>query len=325
LYTDKRLFYKMIYQKTFPDLKKSHPREDFFLSRRNIFAIADGITRDPLGFKDFSGHDWNEMSKSYPNPSGAALAAKKFCQSFVKSISKIKKIDLKAVRQAFLSANHEIGKLNQKNVPKVDYLENDFWACVAAGGVIHQNILFWGAITDCGLAIYKKSGQKKFQTKNWMRPFEKYLAKNPIPFAKPEVRRKIRSEFRNKLKMTHRGKPVGYGALTGEKEAKKFMHFGKVELEKEDLVIFYTDGFEKVISQKDFFKNIYFPKFARSCHPELDLVSRRKKNLIPKQVRNDALKNTKIIEKRFVPFSLKLAEKDPPVFGRERTIIAKIF
>jgi len=56
----------MIYQKTFPDLKKSHPREDFFLSRRNIFAIADGITRDPLGFKDFSGHDWNEMSKSYP-------------------------------------------------------------------------------------------------------------------------------------------------------------------------------------------------------------------------------------------------------------------
>lgn len=288
----------MIYKVSLPNLLYGHlmPPEDSMLAEGKIFCVADGITRDPISPKDFTNLSAENSLKNYPNPSGARFAADIFCESFIKSLYK-KVPSLKTIRNAFIFGNKQIAKLNKQIVKKVDYLANDFFGCVASGGVIYNNKLFWAGICDCGIIIYDKNGKIKFQTPNYMKPFEEYekqyLQKRDFNFAMPKYRKMIRSEYRNNTKKIFENKCISYGALTGEKEAEKFMNFGEIGLSKGDLVVFYTDGFEATMQHKKFFKNIY-------------------------------QKTENLAEQSFVPYSLSLAKEDYNKFGKERTLIAII-
>ena len=218
--------------------------------------VADGVTRDPIKPSDFSNKSMEEIFKKYPRPSGAKLAAEVFCQTFVNSL-KDWRLSLEAVKEAFQRGNEAVKNLNRKNPVKVDYLVNDYFGCVAAGGVIKDNKLFWGSITDCGIVVYSKEGRVKFQTPNGMKSFGEYVKKKKIDWKKPANRKLIRSEYRNKPNKMVGGKSISYGVLTGEQEAEFFMKFGKIELTKGDRVVFYTDGFEEIIKQSDFFSKIF--------------------------------------------------------------------
>jgi len=288
----------MIYKVSLPNLLYGHlmPPEDTLSAEGKIFCVADGITRDPISPKDFTNLSVEESLKNYPKPSGARFAADIFCKSLVKSLNK-KVPSLNTIRNAFIFGNKKIAELNKQGIKKVDYLVNDFFGCVASGGVIYNNKLFWAGICDCGIIIYGKNGKIKFQTPNWMRPFEEYeklhLQKKDFNFAMPKYRIMIRSEYRNNAKKILENKCVSYGALTGEKESEKFMNFGEIGLNKRDLVVFYTDGFEATVQHKNFFKSIY-------------------------------QKTESLVDQIFIPFSLSLAREDYNKFGKERTLIAVI-
>lgn len=272
------------------------PPEDSMMVDGKIFCVADGITRDPISPKDFINLPIEDSLKNYPNPSGARFAADIFCESFVKSLNK-KVPSLNTIRNAFIFGNKKIAELNKSNTKKVDYLVNDFFGCVASGGIIYNGKLFWAGICDCGIIVYDKNGKIKFQTPNWMKTFEEYeksnLQKSDFNFAMPKYRKMVRSEYRNNAKKIVENKCVSYGALTGENEAEKFMNFGEIELSKGDLVVFYTDGFEATVQHKKFFKTIY-------------------------------QKTESLADQAFIPFSLSLAKKGYNKFGKERTLIAVI-
>ncbi len=242
--------------KTFSILLQNHqykslPQEDHFKITKNIFSVADGITRDPETSIYWKDKSREELIKDYPQKSGAYLAAKFFCSSFNKYLSN-KEINQKNLRSAFIFANNQIKNLNKRYIPVPDYLVNDFYACVASGGVIKDGFLYWGAITDCGIIVYDKKGKTKFQTPDYMEPFAKYISKHKGYWNDPKRRVFIRSIFRNNSKQIKNGKLVSYGALTGEKQAEFFMHFGKVRLEKDDVIIFHTDGFTPIINNENF-------------------------------------------------------------------------
>lgn len=283
----------MIYKITLPNAPYGHlmPPEDSMLTDGKVFCVADGITRDPPTPKDFRNFSYEEALEKYPNPSGARFAADVFCKSFIKPL-KNKIPSKEKIEKSFIFGNQEIAKLNKAQIKKIDYLVNDFFGCVASGGVIHNNRLYWGGIGDCGIIIFDKSGKVKFQTPNWIKPFEKYEKKNlkkpDYNFAMPGCRKVIRSKYRN-----NPDENASYGALTGEQNAEKFMNFGETELNKGDLVVFYTDGFEETVRQKDFFEKIY-------------------------------QKTESLADQHLVPYSLSLAKKDYYKFGRERTLIATI-
>lgn len=269
------------------------PAEDSFLFHKNVFCVADGITRDPIGIDNFNGALLSDFAKSYPKPSGASIAADEFCQTFIKRLKNKKTINLKMMRQAFVSGNKAIGALNKKFVRETDYLANDWWGCVACGGAIIENSLYWGAICDCGIAIFDRFGFLKFRTRNWMNDFLRYetarLNRPDFNWNDAEYRKKVRSKFRNNYKIS-----AGYGALTGECTAEKFMHFDKIDLERGDLIVFYTDGFEKTISQRGFFKAVY-------------------------QEKQVAFKN------KMEALSFNLSKKNYSDYGKERTLIAVIY
>jgi serine/threonine protein phosphatase PrpC len=262
--------------------------EDSFLTKNNIFCVADGITRDPSSPLDFGDMAPEEILKNYPRPSGAKKAADLFCKEFIKNVD-----HGKTVKEAFLHGNQAIYKLNKKNIEKVDYLVNDFYACVASGGIIKNGKLYWGQICDCGIIVFNKKGTIKFTTTNGMQPFQEYINGREGRWGDPARRHLIRSQFRNNPNQIINGNLVSYGALTGEKRAEYFFKFGELKIGKGDLIVFYSDGFEHLVEKKDFFKVIYRPAEEK-------------------------------ITQNFLDFDKEWSKNNQGLYGRERTLIATI-
>ena len=74
------------------------------------------------------------MISKYPKPSPAKIASELFCKQFIK-LSKLSD-DIKEIA---LQCNKEIKKLNFENNPDLNYLDRDYWACVASFGIIQNN------------------------------------------------------------------------------------------------------------------------------------------------------------------------------------------
>jgi len=224
----------------------NHPEEDSFKYSINeggrvIVAVADGITRD-------------RIVGSYPNPSPAKKAADLFCNSFLAYIRN-RTLKDSSIKDAFRYGNRNIWR-QLNNDRKVDYLENDFAGCVASGGVIENGKLHWGFITDCGVCVFDKYGKLKFRTPD-EGPNSKGDIKEEVEkkyntsFKEAKGRKITRSEYRNNV-----NNPLAYGALTGEDSGMNYVRTGEIGLEKEDRVIFYSDGFLSLIYSDEFSEKI---------------------------------------------------------------------
>lgn len=236
-----------------------HPREDSFRyycdKERTLVIVADGITRDPTGMKELPDIEEKEkikeVAKNYPRPSPAKMTADLFCKSFIR-YAKAKKSSIDLIKNSLKEVNGKIKELNEKNNPKPDYLENDFWACVGVVGAITNNNLYYGFIADCGVAIFDKNGKLKFRTENQGPNSKGNIDKDvrkryETSFKFPEGRKIIRSLYRNNPL-----NPLSYGAFTGEKNALHFIKTGKFQLNKEDYIIFYSDGMFPFLYSKKF-------------------------------------------------------------------------
>lgn len=228
-------------------------QEDFFsysLSKNvAVVAVADGITRDPLNVSVLPNLKTKEglikFLESYPKPSPARKAAEIFCNTFVEFFKSPKAtLDIK---KYFEKSNEKISELN-KGID-VDYLKNDFYACVGCGGIIENNILYYGFIADSGVSVFDKVGKLKFRTRNEGPRID--LVKDDVELSKsfgfPEFRNRVRSHYRN-----NPAEPLSYGAFTGEEKAMYFTRLGRLNLSEGDFVLFYTDGFEKIIFSREF-------------------------------------------------------------------------
>ncbi|MFA5185130.1 MAG: hypothetical protein WC551_01455 [Patescibacteria group bacterium] len=269
------------------------PPEDSILDGKNVYAVGDGITRDPSYDGDFKKRSLEKILADYPNPSGARCAADIFCETFVEAGDDC--ADPTEIKERFIKANGRIARLNRKSLKKVDYLVNDFYGCAAAGAVISEEKLCWGVIADCGVIIYSKTGKLKFQSPNSMTTFERFTAEGKIKFKweTQEGRRLVRSQYRNNASQMIDGTCASYGALTGEKTAETFMLCGMENIVKGDLILVYSDGFEPTLKHPDFFKTTYN-------------------------------KSINIFEQKLVPFNLKLAQEKYEKFGKERSLLALI-
>lgn len=229
----------LIYQKTFENLKTKNcnfPIEDQFYATDKEAIVADGITRDPIGISNLASSSFNEMIKKYPRPSGGELAAKTITETFKKSKGTLK--------ERLIECNKAVKELNKNFIKQCDYLENDYYGAVAACIQIKNNILEYAYICDCGIIVYDKNGNIKFQTEDDKELYsDPYINKINIPWNLPEKRRLIRKKYRNNSENIQDGICVSYGAITGEKSAEQFIRTGQIILEKDDITAIYSDGF----------------------------------------------------------------------------------
>lgn len=286
----------MICRISLPNIRYGHltPPEDSISFRDGVFAIGDGITRDPSSHMDFKKQNIEEILADYPNPSGARFVADIFCEAFVESGNK--DVSRSEIIRRFIQANRKIAQLNKKSIKKVDYLVNDFYGSAAAGAVLSKGKLFWGVIADCGVIIFSKTGKRKFQSPNSMAIFERFTKNGKIKFKweTAEGRKLVRSQYRNNPKQMINGVCASYGALTGEKTAEAFIYTGVEDIANGDLIVVYSDGFEPLLKHPKFFKTVYN-------------------------------KSESIFEQKLIPFSLGLAKADYEKYGKERSLIAMIY
>ena len=274
----KKLMKTQVY--TFNDNKYGsfHKREDAYEVHDKILCVADGITRDPLHISDFSGIAFEELLRDYPHPSPALKAAEVCCDSFRRAV-----FNQSDPRTAIIKSNDAIAELNKDL--HVDYLVNDYAACVAAGAVIDGLKLQWASIGDCFVAIFDADGNLKFESPHGTEAWAEFESKNPGDWTKPEYRRKVRSQFRNNPEQIIDGKLVAYGALTGEPAAEKFIKSGSEELTEGDMVLCFSDGFLHTMRHPEFYN--------------------------------------KVTSRGFGDWQQSLAEKDYAKYGHERTLLIR--
>lgn len=229
--------------------------EDYYKIKENCFCIADGVTRDTINGtpakKPTNEQEAKEWIKEYPYPSGAYEAAKIIADSFIDEISKIEENEIteQKIKQAVIEANNKVAKINNKR--KIDYVKEDYYCCVAVGGYITDDTLYAFSIGDCHISLFDEEYNLLFTTINNHKWFEDYEKNHDFDWSDPNVRKLIRSEYRNNPTKKENGKDITFGVLSGEKNAEYYIDTYKVDLKKVKYICAYSDGCENAFSSKE--------------------------------------------------------------------------
>lgn len=262
-----------------------HPREDYLLVSRRypIFCVADGVTLEP------------DAQGRYPHPSGASEIAKIFCKKVIEEAERryanFSESDLKAV---FQNANSAVGKYNRQHgrtKKNSNFWSFDLFAATAAFAVIKNRTAYWASICDSYITRFDARGELKFKCLSCWLNIKQCLPKEWGKLPEPEQKKIIRSKYRNGI--DKQGKLIGYGVVTGEKTALKYLEHGSWLIEPSDLILLFTDGFEEYS---------YLPKFIQLF------------NLWPPDLKT-----------RVKQFTAQKSVQNPERFGQERSLIAISF
>lgn len=242
------LKYNKRYQnQTYTKYNIKFPEEDYGCLENNVFCVADGVTRDLIGGDIRPYPQTKEEAKyianHYPNPSGAYEASKIIATNFVKYMKENEKNET-GVKLAIQKANKDVWLINKNR--NIDYVGEDLYCSEAVGGIICDDTLYCFSIGDCYIKVFDENKNEIFTTENdhlWMENFEnEYLKSGEYNWMNPRYRLLIRGALRNNYIVTHNGKKVGYGALTGEERAMNFVKIYKVSLKKAKYICAYSDG-----------------------------------------------------------------------------------
>ena len=248
----------IIYKNTFENIKTldcDFPVEDSYYANDCFAIVADGITRDPVGVLDLYSVSFEEAKRLYPRPSGGELAAQEltnFAMKYIKRIDMQDDIE-QAMCDLLIEGNRSIKELNDRFVPECDYLQNDYYGTVGACASIVANQLYYSYICDCGIIVYDKDGNIKFQTEDDKAVYsDSYIDEIGIPWNLPEARVIVRRDYRNNIYNIQDNQCVSYGALTGEKDAVSFIRSGFINVDSTDTIVVYGDGFTNLLHLPDF-------------------------------------------------------------------------
>ena len=242
-----------------------HVLEDYFIAEKDTFCVADGITRDFADGTTMSDYPSTidealHVIEKYPNPSGAAKAAKICAETFISSISSFEdsQITQKEIFSAVKDSNIQIQKLNANR--KIDYLANDYFAAVAVGGKIINDTLYCFAIGDSELLVLDDNYNTIFHSTEtpgcaelvpYSEPFflKKHYKSNwnwSNPAYRIHIRKNVRNNTLRKFLKRH-----SFGALTGERKALHFIKSYAIPLDKAKYILAYSDGVKDCITSKE--------------------------------------------------------------------------
>jgi len=258
-----------------------HPQEDYLLVSPHspIFVVADGVTleRDPAG--------------QYPYPSGAGVVARIFCEETVKhSEACYPHFTQESVPQIFRAANHAVGAYNTaqgRTKASSNFWDFDLFAATGAFVILQGGTAYWAAIADAFVLQLSEEGAVKFHSPGPWGNVEAHLPANWRELPADRRMRLLRSRYRNGV--NEQGELIGYGVITGEETAGRYLHYGTLALAEGDFLAVCTDGFEPYM---------HLPEF-------IALLTRGGEGL----------------GLRVKQFTAAKGQEDPEQFGQERSLI----
>lgn len=235
--------------------------EDYYATTRNLFCVADGVTRDLIDGTSLKYPSTKEEAQAviekYPNPSGAALASTICATSFIKYASSIAKVSEDSVLEVLKKINSDIGEIN-KSRTNIDYVKEDLYGCVAVGGIITDDYLYCFSIGDCRIKLLDDNFNTTFDTENLnhnLLPYEEPkefidLYKDEWKWENPKYREYYRKNIRNNVQRFENGE-YSFGVLTGEETALPFVKISKFSLTNVKYILAYSDGCEECLDSKE--------------------------------------------------------------------------
>lgn len=235
--------------------------EDYYATTRNLFCVADGVTRDLIDGTSLKYPSTKEEAQAviekYPNPSGATLASTICATSFIKYASSIAKVSEDSVLEVLKKINSDIGEIN-KSRTNIDYVKEDLYGCVAVGGIITDDYLYCFSIGDCRIKLLDDNFNTTFDTENLnhnLLPYEEPkefidLYKDEWKWENPKYREYYRKNIRNNVQRFENGE-YSFGVLTGEEAALPFVKISKVPLTNVKYILAYSDGCEECLDSKE--------------------------------------------------------------------------
>ncbi len=197
-----------------------------------------------------------EKNIEYPNPSPAGDVAKTFCEGIINHAKeKYETFSEKDILDLFKYGNTEVRKYNE-TVGKTDIGGNDTGYYSATGSflIIKNTKAYWASICDSFIAHFDKDMNLKFMSSGLCRP---------------------------------------YAVINGEERMADYLQSGIFNLETNDRLFIFTDGFEQYMKNPDFLKLL-------------------------KEWGQD-------IKKDILKFSMEANLTDPEKYGHERSIIGVLF
>lgn len=221
-----------------------HPQEDYLLAsqRYPIFVVADGVTLelDSLG--------------RYPVLSGVAEAARIFCEVIVQEAeSQYEQFGQTDAEAVFRKANQAVGKYNlaQGRIKdKINFWDFDLLAATGAFVVIKNQIVYWASMCDAYAASFDEFGKNKFWSPECWPRLRRNLPDNWNTIAENERKKIIRRVYRNGV--NEKGELIGYGVITGEENAVRYLSGGSFLINSGDIIAIFTDGFENYMKLPEF-------------------------------------------------------------------------
>lgn len=259
------------------------PREDYHIISDTlpIYCVADGVT---LEFENYI---------QFPEESGAGEAARIFCQTIVKSAeNRYKTLKSEDIAAIFEEGNEAVGKYNKDNgriKDAINFWDFDFFAATGAFVIVKDGLVHWASICDSFVVRADKNGKIIFKSPECWPESRRHSSEG---FTKYEWKKEIRKKYRNSVSAD--GLLNGYGVVTGEEAACRYLNLGNFQPESGETVLLITDGFEEYLNEPEFMKII-----SECSSSEMESAVKK--------------------------FSLEKADIDPRRFGHERTLIVLNF
>lgn len=222
--------------------------EDFTIADENIFVVTDG-------FSAF--FDEETISKGHGKK--AAEIAGNSIFSYIKENIDGTSDYVNVLVGAYKEANKKVRTFNESlgaNYTKLDFLNAGLCGCVCSYGFVNNNTIFFAQINDCGVMVFDQQKNREVDFIYNQKSLISYIAKvaKEKNFEKGSLQEHvfIRKEVMNNFYLEYLGANAGFGAMTGQEESLKFLHYGSSHFFKNQKAIFYTDGFIPFVYSSDF-------------------------------------------------------------------------
>jgi serine/threonine protein phosphatase PrpC len=217
--------------------------------KRNIFAVADGVSRiKTIDEKPCWVYD--RLVK---------VPADIFCQKAVDLMIPIENPNKTSFLNAFRVANEAIDKKNEEFGFKddKDYFLH-YLSTTAVLGYIKDQKLALARICDCGAAILRNESIF-FKTPDYnIQKYDGKFGEMPEGF---DGIRFFRRYIRNNSTLP---KKMSDGVLTGQPSALRFIDFYRRMLKPKDVVLLYSDGFEPYFNFEEFLRIFFEQGFEKA-------------------------------------------------------------
>jgi len=222
--------------------------EDYVIAQENIFVVTDG----------FSALFDNETGLKGYGKQAAEIAGKSLFDYIQEHIEK--EIDgNNLLIGAYKYANAQIKKYNEElgaNYSNLDFEKIGLVGCTCAYGFVKEKVLYFAQLNDSGVMVFDQYGNREIDFIYNQSAYYKYIKElreqKGIEEDSVKEHQLIRKEIINNFDLIYLDLNAGLGAMTGQEESVKFLHYGCSHLFCGQKALFYTDGFIPYVYSKEF-------------------------------------------------------------------------